>query len=74
MRVVLQNGDDFAAASPLPLICLRATGAAVRATKQNRPPKWWPAAGKTLIGGDGGNRTRVRKIRPPDVYKLSRSI
>ena len=29
---------------------------------------------RELISGDGGNRTRVRKIRPPDVYKLSRPI
>ena len=27
---------------------------------------------RIVDGGDGGNRTRVRKIRPADIYELSR--
>ncbi len=28
--------------------------------------------GVSVPGGDGGNRTRVRKIRPPEIYERSR--
>ena len=38
------------------------------ADKKRAPP------GVLLISGDGGNRTRVRKIRPLNIYKLSQSI
>jgi len=39
-----------------------------------RPKKEHPQTGSANSSGDGGNRTRVRKIRPLNVYKLSQPI